>query len=48
MKPPMCEECDEEMNYFSCVLTMTSGWSCDSCGWSIDEEEPVQKEETNA
>ena len=36
-KPPMCEECDELMNPFA--RDGVSGWSCDSCGWSIDDND---------
>jgi len=35
---PMCEECDEEMNGFEDRSTGVSGWSCDICGWSYDNE----------
>jgi transposase-like protein len=33
---PICEEFNEEMNPFS--DDDISGYSCDYCGWSIDNE----------
>lgn len=37
-KPPMCEECDEEMHPFSAQEQdeHVEGFSCDQCGWSFD------------
>lgn len=37
-KPPMCEECNEEMHRYGPALdTGKEGWQCDSCGWSWDD-----------
>ncbi len=34
---PICEECDRSMNPFA--FENISGWACDGCGWSFDDEE---------
>ena len=37
-KPPICEECDEEMHRYEEALdTGKGGYSCDLCGWSMDD-----------
>ncbi len=36
-KRPVCEECDQEMHEFD--GDGYSGWSCDGCGWSFDNED---------
>jgi hypothetical protein len=35
---PMCEECNEEMNYGQGEVrgVLVEYYSCDSCGWSVD------------
>jgi len=40
-KRPICEECGLEMHEFACQAgdEWISGWSCDGCGWSFDNEE---------
>jgi predicted Fe-S protein YdhL (DUF1289 family) len=50
MTDPMCEECDLTMHAFACETKdgWVSGWSCDGCGWSWDnerEEEPMMTDE---
>lgn len=37
-KPPMCEECDEEMHPFAGHegVDYVEGFACDQCGWSFD------------
>lgn len=37
-KPPMCEECDEEMHEFAGAegTDWVEGFACDQCGWSFD------------
>lgn len=41
---PICEECDEPMHRYGPALdTGKMGWSCDSCGWSWDDEPSVNK-----
>ena len=37
-KPPVCEECNEEMHRYGPALdTGKEGWQCDGCGWSWDD-----------
>jgi hypothetical protein len=37
-RAPMCEECNEEMNYGEGYVrgVLVEYYSCDSCGWSVD------------
>lgn len=44
---PMCEECNEKMHRFSDTNSGRAGWSCDSCGWSWDDQPitvPIRKQ----
>jgi predicted RNA-binding Zn-ribbon protein involved in translation (DUF1610 family) len=37
---PVCPECDTEMHRYEAQegQRVVSGWSCDDCGWSEDDE----------